>query len=219
MTLAVTYLKTHSRIVGGLIFVLLLGLVTIALPAVNGTGGTLMAQTTEAISRFIGRSPGDRGETDLIKTKNKRAKGKPGGNLLSKAPRAEAGEPEERALGKIFDTPPEEAIQSLTGVPIGPLALGEIPPGSFGDLATGGGGPNGSPGFPGGGSVIVPPGTSVGPGNPPTPTEPTTPTIPTNPVGAVPEPGTWALMLLGFGLCGAAMRRRRPSRLGTSGAA
>lgn len=31
-------------------------------------------------------------------------------------------------------------------------------------------------------------------------------------VGAVPEPGSWALMLVGFGLAGAALRRRRPIR-------
>lgn len=30
-------------------------------------------------------------------------------------------------------------------------------------------------------------------------------------VGAIPEPGTWAMMLLGFGAIGAAMRRRRQS--------
>ena len=29
------------------------------------------------------------------------------------------------------------------------------------------------------------------------------------PLGAVPEPGTWAMMLLGFGMIGFAMRRRR----------
>lgn len=29
------------------------------------------------------------------------------------------------------------------------------------------------------------------------------------PVGAIPEPGTWALMLLGFGFVGAALRRQR----------
>ena len=31
-------------------------------------------------------------------------------------------------------------------------------------------------------------------------------------VGAVPEPGTWAMMLLGFGATGAAMRRRRRNK-------
>jgi len=32
------------------------------------------------------------------------------------------------------------------------------------------------------------------------------------PAGAVPEPTTWALMILGFGLAGGAMRRRAPLR-------
>ncbi len=30
-------------------------------------------------------------------------------------------------------------------------------------------------------------------------------------VSAVPEPATWALMILGFGLVGSALRRRRPT--------
>jgi len=30
-----------------------------------------------------------------------------------------------------------------------------------------------------------------------------------SPVGAVPEPATWAMMLLGFGAVGFAMRRRQ----------
>jgi hypothetical protein len=35
-----------------------------------------------------------------------------------------------------------------------------------------------------------------------------TPVVTPPPVGAIPEPGTWALMLMGFGFVGAAMRRR-----------
>ena len=34
-----------------------------------------------------------------------------------------------------------------------------------------------------------------------------------NEVGAVPEPATWAMMLLGFGAIGAVMRRRRTNRM------
>lgn len=36
-----------------------------------------------------------------------------------------------------------------------------------------------------------------------------TPAVIPPPVGAIPEPGTWALMLLGFGFVGAALRRRK----------
>ena len=42
----------------------------------------------------------------------------------------------------------------------------------------------------------------------PTP-DPTPAPDPVPPVGAVPEPATWAMMILGFGLVGLAMRRRR----------
>lgn len=209
----VTYLKLRSRFAAGVIALMLLVLASVTLPAFNGDSGSLMAQTSEAISRFIGRSPGERGETDLIKTKIKRAKGKPGDKLLATAPRAKPAEAEERALGKIFDTPPEEAVQSLTGVPIGPLALGNVFPsdfGDFGDVAGGGGVPGG--GFPGGISTVIPsatPGGPTGPTDPANPVDPTNPTNPTDPVGAVPEPGTWVMMIVGFALCGASLRRRR----------
>ncbi|WP_296596171.1 discoidin domain-containing protein [Phenylobacterium sp.] len=35
--------------------------------------------------------------------------------------------------------------------------------------------------------------------------------LPTAPVAGVPEPGTWALMIAGFGAAGAALRRKRPA--------
>jgi len=38
---------------------------------------------------------------------------------------------------------------------------------------------------------------------------PPSPPPPPPPVGGIPEPGTWALMILGFGAVGAMMRRRR----------
>lgn len=59
------------------------------------------------------------------------------------------------------------------------------------------------------------------PGTPTDPTDPTTPIDPTDPTppittpdpgpGAVPEPASWALMILGIGVVGASLRRRRSS--------
>lgn len=61
------------------------------------------------------------------------------------------------------------------------------------------------PGLPGTGAppMVVVPG---GPGTEPPVIPP--PVIGPPPVVAVPEPGTWALLILGFGLVGARMRRR-----------
>jgi len=62
--------------------------------------------------------------------------------------------------------------------------------------------------------VTPPPGQSgdqgPGPKTPSAPQSPTTPGI--SPTAAVPEPGTWGLMLAGFGFAGGALRlaRRRP---------
>jgi hypothetical protein len=217
----ITFFTSRARIAAAVVALLLLALASVVVPAFNGDGGSLMAQTSEALSRFVGRSPGERGETDLLKTKVKGAKKKFSDKLLASAPRAKDSEPEQRALGKIFDTPPEDAVRALGDPTVGPLALGDPDPGQMiplGDIGTAGGNPIPG-GFPGGISTVVPPGTSAVPGDPTDPTTPpgTDPGIP--PVAAVPEPGTWALMLIGFGLCGAAMRRRNTKGSGKPGIA
>lgn len=153
------------------------------------------------------RSPGPRTAAHLIK---------------DKAPRSEAGaqEPVERALGKMFEpevepvlvgegpfASPEALLVSPDVAPLGDLAL------PSGDLSSDG--PRGSIGFPqivgggggGGGGGGSPGGAGPGGGSPGTGGPGSTPPVDVTP--AVPEPGTWALMLLGMGLCGFTMRRRR----------
>lgn len=91
----------------------------------------------------------------------------------------------------------------LGGVPQnGPGAVN--PPTQIASLGPPGSGPQGAP-LTGAG-----PG-SFGPATPATPTAPptTTPVTPVTPVGPVPEPTTWAMMMLGFFGLGALLRRKR----------
>jgi hypothetical protein len=128
-----------------------------------------------------GRSPGERNEGALTKTKHARALAK-----------------------HIWRAPPSS---ELADVPIRPYAptLAEAvlatsplmpPPGPEAFLPLIEGGPPGSPGL-----IGVPP----GPGSftPPEGLPETNPSLPPETIpAAVPEPGTWALMLVGFGLIG-----------------
>jgi len=203
------------RVGAAALALLLLATMSMTIPAFNGDGGSVYAQTTDALSRFIGRSPGERDETDLLKGKVRK-----GPSLADRlfGRRMNGGEPEQRALGKIFDTPPEESIKEITQVPPGPVALSDpIPSGllPLGDVGTPPAATVGGPplGFPGGIGTVVPPGTTAGPGDPGV-SPPPAPGVDT-PVAAIPEPATWAMMLIGFGICGAALRRRR--RLITEG--
>ena len=208
-------------LLGGLSLVTLFGIGTTTaghnLVAQIGIGDSF-AKTTEAAERlvengsnavqaFLGRSPGERGATDIIKGKAKRALAK------DDAPIGKP-KPTQRALGKTFDDPLLSLAGPLTPAPaveflpvdaapaaalIPALAL-TVPGGSGGFTPVsggfiggggGGGGGGGSGGGGGGGDGIVPP--------PPAPP----------PVTAVPEPSTWTLLLIGFAAVGASIRRSK----------
>ena len=114
---------------------------------------------------------------------------------------------------------PEELLPASALSPLGvgsPSAVNGGPgpaigtPVFFPGIPGGGGVVGGVPTPPGGGGVVTPPpATTVPP--------PVTPPAIT-PVPAVPEPATWAMMLIGFGLVGGLLRRRSsPLPLGSGG--
>src|SRR5918993_3953201 len=151
------------------------------------------------------RSPGDRTKAELTRAKHR------------------AAAPKQRALGKITPPPPpKEFVEAIAppppkiseGVPLAaaPTTLGPllIAPSTPGGIVI----PPSAP-TPGGTGGPSPPG--VGEPTPPGVEEPTPTTQPPPPGDdepppmppVVPEPETWATMLLGFGLTGLMIRRRR----------
>ena len=135
------------------------------------------------------RSPGERTKGELIKTKQA----------------ALADAPTQRALGKITKPEaPKELVEAIAPpIPV----IEELPPVALKDDI----GPILLTPPPAGGGIIAPPQAPPPGGGGPTPPPPP-PGVnppPPPPPPAVPEPGTWATMLLGFGLTGWAMRRRR----------
>ena len=63
---------------------LVLALMSVTIPAFSGDGGSLMAQTSDALDRYLGRSPGERSETDLLKGKASKGKGKARVSMMSR---------------------------------------------------------------------------------------------------------------------------------------
>lgn len=157
------------------------------------------------------RSPGER--TTARSTKPKRGKA-----------RAEKpAKPRQRALGKINRPPltavvPEPLLELLTqprsvfSEPIvtqEPLDVVALLP----QVALSGGVVGGASSSGGGGGVV---GGGSGPGGDGAGGNSDQPGAVTPPVSPVPEPSTWAMMIIGFGLCAAALRRRSVAMLSSA---
>ncbi len=209
--------------------VFMAGAALAVLPPSRAIGADVVVQAKSVLDLLASRSPGERTQGVLTKTKAARVAG------------ANAGKgPRQRLLGRTM--PPGEKAASA-GLPnndltdlfasSGPLILepgpGAMPlagdddvfapvrlPFAGGFLPIGGGLTGISPGTgsPSTGSPDT--GGTPGSGGNPDISPPVTPT-PQPPVTAVPEPGTWAFMILGMGLCGLMMRRRKHVRVTFSG--
>lgn len=159
----------------------------------------------QTLSEFIHRSPGERGEVD-------RLKGTIESGFVPPLDAPSPQNPSQRALGKIFKPEPF-GIFALQEGPIEPLIIPIESVGTPAGLVPFGPANNALGPFSSGASVVpgslaVAPspsspsdggGSSGGGGGNENPAPPS--------VGAVPEPSTWALILMGFFSVGLGLRR------------
>lgn len=170
--------------------------VTYALLSGNGNAIPGAAAASAFVKELADRSPGARTRADLIKTKKRATSRMLSAAVLPKDNPIFAQAP----AGTIdFINPVMPITEDILPIMSAPLFAAE-------SLSAGPGGgigiPGGGIGVPGGGGgIVTPPGIETPPGPPA--------------VTPVPEPGTWAMMLLGFMLLGSALRRR-PAQKGQS---
>lgn len=169
----------------------------LAVASFTGTdlAGAAVARATSIADLMDGRSPGARTEAQLTKTKSHRV-------LAERLPAPPAVVPQNLAeliappIADIvpLDLPKAPAMLFAAPAP-SPGAIFFSPPG--GAIPGGGGG-----GVPGGGGGVPGGGGGSPPGSPPSSPPLTSPP-------AVPEPGTWMTMLMGFAFIGWSLRRHR----------
>ena len=203
----------RKHIAGAIASMSLVAFATVSLSAPSPASGMgAFSQIGNALAMLASRSPGERTTGELVNIKS----------IANGAPALADRGPRQRLLARSL--PPGEGVgtaglpgDGIAGLIVPPVPV--IPDGLFASappeslpgnlpifggipIIGGGGGFIGSPGGGGGGG---------GGGTPENPVPPVTPPVVVPPVTAVPEPETWALMLLGMGLCGMALRRRRRS--------
>lgn len=155
----------------------------------------------DALTLIASRSPGERISAFLTKTKLQHAPAADATDRQARAlPRTRTPKPD---LDKKFEPFREAAAAPARNEELPLLAFnppGELIPGF--PYAPGGGGGTALP--PNGGVGGLPPWGGGGIGGPGGGTD----TKPTEPPPAVPEPATWAVWMLGFGMLGWVLRRR-----------
>jgi hypothetical protein len=164
-------------------------------------------EKAHSLSDLIGaRSPGERTLGQLSNTKHKHQA------LADHQAAPEAKKPLPKNLADAL-APVAEAPVTLPA-PVPELALSSPPPDVFFSPPPGGGGVIVPPGSPPGGGPGGPP--NQPPPNQPPPNQPPPNTPPPNQPPAVPEPGTWMTMILGFGVIGWSLRRKPAERAAAS---
>lgn len=187
-----------------------IAVVAAALWSGSASPGRGVGLTADLFSLLQARSPGERAAGALAQSKPRRAA--PFERVLSNSRTRPAAVPARVApatapailLAEVPLVAPVEApvagvpVETLGGVPLG---VAQTAPVFFG-----GGAGAGTP-------VTSGPGGGV-PGAPGTPDTGTQPVVTVPEVsGAVPEPKTWGMMLIGFGMIGWSLRRERVFRL------